>query len=201
MKFSTGLHELHDYRITDLLLKHEQKNAEELADELNDQITAVLNETNDEERAREKRVRRNVSQMISLLREERHFWVQELDGVANEFSYKKILDIFVRVNSGGTKLDASDLMFAVMKEGWSDVEENIENMTELLNGTSLQFDKTFPLKCLLVAHGRGAEASPDKFTGTAGEALLADIEASWSKAESAFMELRDFIENELQLAK
>ncbi len=199
VKFSAGPHELPDYRIADLLLKHEQKNAEELADELNDQITAVLNETKDEERAREKRVRRNVSQMISLLREERHFWVQELDGVANEFSYKKILDIFVRVNSGGTKLDASDLMFAVMKEGWSDVEENIENMTELLNGTSLQFDKTFPLKCLLVAHGRGAEASPDKFTGTAGEALLADIEASWSKAESAFMELRDFIENELQL--
>jgi len=199
VKFSAGPHVLPDYRIADLLLKHEQRNAEELADELNDQIKAVLTETKDEERAREKRVRRNISQMISLLREERHFWVQELDGVANEFSYKKILDIFVRVNSGGTKLDASDLMFAVMKEGWSDVEENIENMTELLNGTNLQFDKTFPLKCLLVAHGRGAEASPDKFTGAAGEALLADIEASWSKAESAFMELRDFIENELQL--
>jgi hypothetical protein len=199
VKFSAGPHVLPDYRIADLLLKHEQRNAEELADELNDQIKAVLSETKDEERAREKRVRRNISQMISLLREERHFWVQELDGVANEFSYKKILDIFVRVNSGGTKLDASDLMFAVMKEGWSDVEENIENMTELLNGTNLQFDKTFPLKCLLVAHGRGAEASPDKFSGAAGEVLLADIEASWSKAESAFMELRDFIENELQL--
>ncbi|HWN08673.1 MAG TPA: DUF262 domain-containing protein [Pyrinomonadaceae bacterium] len=199
VKFSAGPHVLPDYRIADLLLKHEQRNAEELADELNDQIKAVLTETKDEERAREKRVRRNISQMISLLREERHFWVQELDGVANEFSYKKILDIFVRVNSGGTKLDASDLMFAVMKEGWSDVEENIENMTELLNGTNLQFDKTFPLKCLLVAHGRGAEANPDKFTGAAGEALLADIEASWSKAESAFLELRDFIENELQL--
>jgi hypothetical protein len=129
VKFSAGPHVLPDYRIADLLLKHEQRNAEELADELNDQIKAVLNETKDEERAREKRVRRNVSQMISLLREEPHFWVQELDGVANEFSYKKILDIFVRVNSGGTKLDASDLMFAVMKEGWSDVEENIENMT------------------------------------------------------------------------
>jgi len=199
VKFSPGPHVLPNYRIADLLLKHEQKNAEELADELNDQIKTVLTETRDEERAREKRVRRNISQMISLLREERHFWVQELDGVANEFSYKKILDIFVRVNSGGTKLDASDLMFAVMKEGWSDVEENIENMTELLNGTNLQFDKTFPLKCLLVAHGKGAEASPEKFTGAAGELLLADIEANWSKAESAFMELRDFIENELQL--
>lgn len=199
LKFRESHQALPEYRIADLLLKHEQKNAEELADELNDQLKAVLSETRDEERAREKLVRRNISQMISLLREERHFWVQELDGVANEFSYKKILDIFVRVNSGGTKLDASDLMFAVMKEGWSDVEEKIESTTELLNGTNLQFDKTFPLKCLLVAHGRGAEASHDKFTGSAGEALLADIEANWTKAETAFLELRDFIENELHL--
>ena len=34
-------------------------------------------------------------------------------------NYKTILDIFVRVNSGGTKLDAGDLMFAAMKEGWA----------------------------------------------------------------------------------
>ena len=106
LKFRESPQALPEYRIADLLLKHEQKNAEELADELNDQLKAVLSQTRDEERAREKLVRRNISQMISLLREERHFWVQELDGVANEFSYKKILDIFVRVNSGGTKLDA-----------------------------------------------------------------------------------------------
>ena len=44
------------------------------------------------------------------------------------------------MNSGGTKLDASDLMFAAMKEAWSDIEEVIEQTTEMLNGTNLQFD-------------------------------------------------------------
>jgi hypothetical protein len=198
VKFSEGPLELPDFRISDLLLKYEQKNGEELADELNEVLSHVPDVIG-HDHVRERRVRRNIGQMISLLREERHFWVQELDGVANEFSYKKILDIFVRVNSGGTKLDASDLMFAVMKEGWSDVEQNIESMTEILNGTNLQFDKSFPLKCLLVVHGRGAEANPDKFSGGAGDSLLTDIEADWNKAESAFMELRDFIQNELQL--
>ena len=91
--------------------------------------------------------------------------------MASEFPYRRVLDIFVRVNSGGTKLDASDLMFAAMKEGWSEIEEVIEETTELLNGTNLKFDKAFPLKCLLVAHGRGAEASPEKFTGADGEKL------------------------------
>lgn len=197
--YSANPLELPNYRIADLLSKDEQKNAEELADELNDQLDVLLTETSDEQRARQKRVRRNISQLISLLREEKHFWVQELDGVASEYSYKKILDIFVRVNSGGTKLDASDLMFAVMKEGWSDVEKAIEDTTELLNGTNLQFDKTFPLKCLLVAHGRGAETSPDKFTGSAGVELLTEIEKDWDRAESAFMELRDFLEQDLKL--
>jgi flagellar motility protein MotE (MotC chaperone) len=197
--FTASPPSLPNYRIADLLSKDEQKNSEELADELNEQLDDLLTEEPEEERARQRRVRRNISQLVSLLREEKYFWVQELDGVANEFSYKKVLDIFVRVNSGGTKLDASDLMFAVMKEGWADVEEAIENTTELLNGTNLQFDKTFPLKCLLVAHGRGAEANPEKFTGTAGETLLAEIEASWDKAERAFMELRDFIEQDLKL--
>lgn len=194
------------FRVADLLGKQAQRNAEELADELNDELDNLdaakiegERESTDNKRARQKRVRRNMSQLVSLLREERHFWVQELDGVANEFPYKKVLDIFVRVNSGGTKLDASDLMFAAMKEGWAEIEEVIEETTELLNGTNLQFDKTFPLKCLLVAHGRGAEASAEKFIGVDGENLLKEIEAGWSHAEIAFQLLRDFMANDLKV--
>lgn len=201
LKFNNDQLPLPWYRVADLLGKHTQKNAEELADELNEAIDKLDNnhEEKDEQRAREKRVRRNISQVVSLLREEKYFWVQELDGVANEFPYKKVLDIFVRVNSGGTKLDASDLMFAAMKEGWGEIEEAIEQTTELLNGTNLQFDKTFPLKCLLVAHGRGAEASTEKFTGSEGEKLLHEMEEKWPQAECAFKQLRDFMVNDLKV--
>lgn len=194
------------YRIADLLGKHAQRNAEELSDELNEALNRLDEnapltdrEPTEVQRNREKRVRRNMSQLVSLLREERYFWVQELDGVANEFPYKRVLDIFVRVNSGGTKLDASDLMFAAMKEGWDEIEEAIEETTGLLNGTNLQFDKTFPLKCLLVAHGRGAEASAEKFTGEDGNKLLREMEDGWSLAESAFLQLRDFMVNDLKV--
>jgi hypothetical protein len=75
----------------------------------------------------------------------------------------------------------------------------IEETTELLNGTNLQFDKTFPLKCLLVAHGRGAEASPDKFSGLDGEKLLTEMEAGWDMAEAAFRQLRDFMQQDLKV--
>ena len=206
LKFFTNPPELPWYRVADLVGKHTQKNSEELSDWMNDLLDSIDSAKPEadqpspaEKTARQRQVRRNFSQLTSLLREEKHFWVQELDGVANAYPYKTILDIFVRVNSGGTKLDASDLMFAAMKEGWGEIEEAIEETTELLNGTNLQFDKTFALKCLLVANDRGAEASPDKFAGEQGKQLLADMEKSWDRAEDAFKQLRDFMQNDLKI--
>jgi hypothetical protein len=206
LRFSDQQLQIPWYRLANLLGSHAQRNAEELADEVNDQLDdsnkakpAFEQDTLDSIKVRQKRVRRNMSQLVSLLREEKHFWIQQLDGVADKYPYKTVLDIFVRVNSGGTKLDASDLMFAAMKEGWDEIEEVIEDTTELLKGTNLQFDKTFPLKCLLVVHGRGAEASAEKFTGSNGASLLQAMEADWNRAESAFQELRDFIANDLRI--
>lgn len=194
------------YRVADLIGKDAQRVPEELADDLND----FLDEADEamplaaqplavDQKARQKRVRRNFGQLVSLLREDKHFWTQDLDGVANSYTYGTVLDIFVRVNSGGTKLDASDLMFAAMKEGWDEIEEAIEETTELLNSTNIGFDKTFPLKCLLVVHGRGAEASAEKFTGADGNRLLNDMKTGWDRAEAAFRELRDFLKSDLKI--
>ncbi len=195
------------YRVADLMGKDNQRNAEELADQLNEALDAIDSSfpahqqpSKEDAKAREKQVRRNLSQLVSLLREEKHFWVQELDGVANEFPYERILDIFVRVNSGGTKLDSSDLMFAAMKEGWDEIEVVIEQTADLLRETKLHFDKTFPLKCLLVVHGRGAETGPEKFAGESGKQLLKDMSEGWDRAEQAFRELRDFLQNDLRVA-
>ncbi|MCE9567302.1 MAG: DUF262 domain-containing protein [Planctomycetes bacterium] len=187
------------YRIRNLLGIDAQKNALTLADELNDELDDGLKQERDAERKRQRFVRENCSQLVSLLREEKHFWVEELDGVANQYPYKKILDIFVRVNSGGTKLNASDLMFAAMKEKWSAIEQNIEEIVDLLNGGRLDFDKSFALKCLVVAHGKGAELSAEQFSSPEGETLVKTIEGEWHRAEAAFQELRDFITNDLKL--
>lgn len=205
LKFSSSSLTLPWYRVADLLGADSQKVAEELSEDANETLdvrdAAAPSETrpsDEQQKSRQKRVRRNLGQLVSMLREEKHFWVQELDGVANQYPYRTVLDIFVRVNSGGTKLDASDLMFAAMKEGWGEIEEAIEETTEMLNSTNLQFDKTFPLKCLLVVNGRGAEASPEKFTGIEGEKLLKDMKEKWDRAEQAFQELRDFLKSDLK---
>lgn len=190
------------YRLRNLLERDAQKDAATIAYEINDALSPILSATTpDETRARERQVHTNIAQLRTLLREEQHFWVEELDGVANRYEYRKVLDIFVRVNSGGTKLTASDLMFAALKEGWEDIEENTEQTVEMLNlGGRLQFESSFPLKCLLVAHGEGAEVNDvGKFTGARGEGLLKRFKEDWERAEASFQELRDFLENDLRL--
>ena len=112
LRFSPQPLSLPWYRVADIIGKDTQRNAEELADRVDESLDVIGIDKSAEQsvspqdaKARERQVRRNMSQLVSLLREEKHFWVQELDGVASDFPYRRVLDIFVRVNSGGTKLD------------------------------------------------------------------------------------------------
>lgn len=58
-------------------------------------------------------------------------------------SLDDILDIFVRVNSAGTPLSKSDLVFSTIVANWEDGREKIENLIESLNskGEHFRFDE------------------------------------------------------------
>jgi hypothetical protein len=190
------------FRVRDLSERYANGNPSTVADELNDILEGQSpQETQDERRRRERRVRANIQQLHSIFNHDKHFYVDELDGVATpgSYPYRKILQIFVRVNSGGTKLTTGDLMFAAMKEGWDDIEQRVEQTVDLLNGGRLNIDSDFVLKCLLLSQGEGAEVFPEKFFGPAGEALLKRIEGSWESSEQAFQQLRDLMVHELRL--
>jgi hypothetical protein len=188
------------YRIRNLQEVDAQKESASIADDLNDKLDPILTtESAEARKAREKLVRKNIAQLTSLLREDKYFWIEELDGVANDFAYRKILNIFVRVNSGGTKLTAADLMFAAMKEGWEDIEENLDQTVDMLNDGRLSFDSDLALKAMITALGEGAERSPEKFSGVNGEVLLIKLKDNWKHSEETFQQLRDFIDQDLRL--
>lgn len=197
--FASDRPELPMFRIRDLTEKFTNGNPLNIADEVNDILESKMQESSEERRARERRVRSNLQQLHSILNYDQHFWIDELDGIAKQHPYRQILEIFVRVNSGGTKLTAGDLMFAAMKEGWDDIEERVEQMVDMLNGGKLSIDSDFVLKCLLLIHGEGSEVQTDKFYGTRGEALIEHIEQNWDKTENAFRELRDFMVQDIRL--
>lgn len=200
LKFSAEKLLLPYFRVRDISERFSASNPLAAADDLNDTLSTTLEEAVEIRKARERRVRNNIVQLHSLLHHDKFFWADELDGVASQYPYRRILEIFVRVNSGGTKLTAGDLMFAAMKEGWDDIEERVEQTVDLLNGGRLNIDGDFVLKALLLAHGEGAEVQTEKFYGARGEKLLARMEADWDKAEQAFKELRDFMVQHLRLS-
>lgn len=189
------------FRVRDLVERHSNGNPSNIADELNDVLATMLSEAPDLGRRRERRVRANVQQLSQILNQDKFFYIDELDGVAtaSAYPYRKILEIFVRVNSGGTKLTTGDLMFAAMKEGWDDIEQRVEQTVDLLNGGRLNIDSDFVLKCLLLAQNEGAEVQTEKFFGQKGESLLKRIEDTWDQAERAFQQLRDFVVHTLRV--
>ncbi|MCW3125374.1 MAG: hypothetical protein JWO03_1032 [Bacteroidetes bacterium] len=188
------------FKIKDLMGKYNQKTNDDISDEINDLLDPILNDLDANKKSREKVVRRNISWMVSILREDKHFWIEELDGLANSYPYKTVLEIFIRVNSGGTKLDASDLMFAAMKELSPEIEANLEEMSTVLSTGNLSFEVETILKGILLVNDKGAVVDQAKFKGDSGKALVKSIDDSWdSKFQPAFEALKDFIVTVLKL--
>jgi hypothetical protein len=69
----------------------------------------------------------------------------------------KVLDIFIRVNSGGTKLSHSDLLLSIATAQWDerDARQEIQSLVDNLNGTGqgFAFSKDVVLKSGLVLTG------------------------------------------------
>ena len=65
---------------------------------------------------------------------------------------EEILDIFVRVNSGGTILTKSDLLFSTIVSYWEDGRREIENLILEINkkGEGFRFDNDFIMRACLV---------------------------------------------------
>lgn len=74
--------------------------------------------------------------------------------VEGDSSLDKVLNIFIRVNSGGTKLSYSDLLLSIATAQWKsmDAREEIINFVDDINeiGNGFNIDKDFVLKTCLV---------------------------------------------------
>jgi hypothetical protein len=71
----------------------------------------------------------------------------------DEQSLNRVLDIFVRLNDGGTKLSYSDLLLSIASAQWkTNAREAIIGLVDAINsvGDGFRFDKDFVLKSALV---------------------------------------------------
>lgn len=98
----------------------------------------------------------------------------------------KVLQIFIRVNSGGTKLSYSDLLLSIATAQWSelDAREVIHGFVDELNviGDGFAFNKDFILKsCLVLADFSDIRFKVDNFT----KQNMLKIENIWDDISSA----------------
>jgi uncharacterized protein with ParB-like and HNH nuclease domain/5-methylcytosine-specific restriction endonuclease McrA len=69
-----------------------------------------------------------------------------------------ILEMFVRVNTGGTKLERSDLIFSLLKLSWKESASAFPKFVKEINsGNDFDLDEDFVIRCLFVISDLGSK--------------------------------------------
>lgn len=137
-------------------------------------------------------VSRNVERVRQEFVTDDNITFQELDGIDNPDAYKvdDIVEIFIRANSGGTKLGKSDLLFSLLTSSWDEADGEMEALLEDLNQGGFEFDRDFVLKSCLTMLGKGARYEVGKFRdGKTKEEII----AKWEELAEAIKAVRDLL--------
>jgi hypothetical protein len=158
----------------------------EIADELEKKSPMPLAE------AERKRLQKNVALARQEFVNAETITYQELDGVDNPDAYKldDVVEIFIRANSGGTKLGKSDLLFSLLSSSWEEADGAMEVLLEEVNDGGFSFDRDFVLKSCLSALGKGARYEVEKFRdGKTKEEII----SKWDALSDSIKDVKDFV--------
>ncbi|MFA5529004.1 MAG: DUF262 domain-containing protein, partial [Peptostreptococcales bacterium] len=110
-----------------------------------------------------------------------------------EDNYDKVLDIFIRTNSGGTKLSKADLLFSIIKLRWSneDAYTEFKDLLNTINNDSFNFNHDFILKTCLVLIEKDVKYSVNNF----GIQNISLIENNWPKIKDSIITTVDLLKN------
>ncbi len=103
---------------------------------------------------------------------------------------EEILEIFVRVNQGGTKLTRSDLMFSLIKTKWREARDKFDVVLAEVNRVgALDIDKDFIIRGLLTVSDVPTEFSVEV------------VERHWEKMEPKFPALVQAIKSAIDFSR
>lgn len=120
-------------------------------------------------------------QAVRILKPMNYFLVNDQDP-------DKVLEIFVRVNSGGTPLSYSDLLLSMATNQWTelDAREEVRSLVTDLNtngGRQFSFSKDLVLKTALTIAEVDVRFKVANFT----QSNMARVEAAWTDIEAALL--------------
>ncbi len=117
---------------------------------------------------------------------------QELDSIDNPQLYGEddVVEVFIRANSGGTRLGKSDLLFSLLSANWEFADATMEDLLESLNAYGFGFSRDFVLKTCLCVLGQGARYEVEKFRK---EGVREEIQEKWNDVSRALRDVLDFV--------
>lgn len=138
------------------------------------------------------KISEHVSLVFKTFRDDDGIAYQELDSIENPELYTEddVVEIFIRANSGGTKLGKSDLLFSLLSSSWDNADDEMEALLDSLNRHGFAFNRDFILKTCLTLLGQGARYEVQKFR-KAG--VREKIEAKWDDIAKAVQDVLDFV--------
>lgn len=111
-----------------------------------------------------------------------------------ESSYERVLDIFVRTNSGGIKLSYSDLLFSKIKLQWNSAREKFKEVTDKICTNNFEFDNDFILKTCLVIYSQKSDEIRYKVTNLHPD-LISSIIKDWNRITHSIYLSIDLLHN------
>ncbi|MCC8367148.1 DUF262 domain-containing protein [Xenorhabdus sp. PB61.4] len=109
----------------------------------------------------------------------------------SELNFDDVVEVFIRANSGGTRLSKSDLMFTLLSTEWSDADVIFEDFLEKINDNGrFNFSRDFLIKLSTTLLGFGAKYDVDKLRD---DDVRRQISENWPAIAKALQFVKDEI--------
>lgn len=110
----------------------------------------------------------------------------------NDPDYNKALNIFIRINSGGEKLDYSDLIMSTLIASWSDAREEISNVIdEIWDSYGFEINKDLILRLYLLIFSEDIKFRVTNFSSKNAK----EFEENWVKIRSCIVTAFELVRN------
>ena len=109
----------------------------------------------------------------------------------SNLNFDDVVEVFIRANSGGTRLSKSDLMFTLLSTEWSDADVIFEDFLEKINDNGrFNFSRDFLIKLSTTLLGFGSKYDVDKLRD---DKVRMKISKNWPAIAKALLFVKDEI--------
>jgi len=140
------------------------------------------------------RIKENLAKFLQVFGMEEKIHIQD---VKEDLSYDDVLEVFVRVNSGGIVLTKSDLLFSTVILHSPEMEKKFIEVVDELNGNGeYDFDTDFLIKSSFVLLDRGAKYDIKKLKDGA---FIKNLENNFEKVRKALLSAIEFLKTDAKI--